>query len=81
MPGLSLEAWPGDNIDRVAASAQDIADKLDRSVGFTFNSVRCVAMPGGNAEKLAEMQQEAQNGELVVYSNSAKVEFELRRGK
>lgn len=78
-PGLTLETFGGDNVAVVCAEAQGIADKLDRAVGFTFNSVRCVAMPGGTAQRLVEMQQEAQSSALVVYSNSAKVEIEAAR--
>lgn len=76
-PGITLDVQPGDNIEAVCVEAQTIADNLGRSVGFHFNSVRCVAIPGGSAEKLAENQQEASRSELVVYSNSAAVEIEL----
>ncbi len=77
-PGLILETFGGDRVEDVCAEAQRIADKLDRSVGFTFNDVRCVALPGGKADKLTEMQQEAQRSHLVVYSNAAVIEIEAR---
>jgi hypothetical protein len=77
-PGLTLYVGGGHRLDEVCRDAQNIADTLKRSVGFTFNSVRCVAMPGGDAAKLAEMQQEASRSEFVVYSNSAAVEFETK---
>ena len=69
-PGLTMETFGGDDIEAVCAKAQDIANTLDRAVGFTFNSVRCVAVPKGDAAKLAERQQRAQRSQLVVHSDS-----------
>jgi hypothetical protein len=76
MPGLTMVNFECKGIEEVAREAQRIADLTDRSVGFEFNSVRCVAWPGGSAEKLAELQQEAQRHQLVVYSNSGSIEIE-----
>jgi hypothetical protein len=76
-PGLTLENFACESIADVAAEAQRIADTLDRSVGFTFNQVRCVALPGGKAETLAKMQQEAQRSQFVVCSDALRVDFEV----
>lgn len=69
-PGLTMKTFGGDSIDKTSAEAQRIADLLDRAVGFEFNSVRCVAVPGGNADKLADRQQRAQRSVLVVHSDN-----------
>ena len=69
-PGLTLDTFGGDDIETVCVEAQRIADLLNRGVGFQFNSVRCVAIPGGDAAKLAERQQRAQRSTLVVHSDS-----------
>lgn len=75
-PRLTLDVGAGDDLEATCLEAQTIADRLDRSVSFHFNSVRCVAVPGGTAQGLADIQQEAQRSQIVVYSNSAKVEIE-----
>jgi hypothetical protein len=68
-PGLTMNTFGGDDIEQVCAEAQRIADSVGRAVGFKFNSVRCVAVPGGSAAKLAERQQLAQRSEMVVHSD------------
>lgn len=80
IPGLTMTVYGGESIERAAKEAQRIADATDRAVGFTFNSVRCVAQPKGDAKRLIEMQQEAQRSQLVVYSDESKISVELSRG-
>lgn len=79
-PGLSLWIEPGQKIDEAARQAQLLADQTQRAVGFLFNSVRCVAWPGGDAERLSQAYHDALASELVVYSNSLAVEIERKSG-
>lgn len=51
---LRLEAEPGDDVDACATRAQIIADHLCIEVAFTFNTVECVANPGGWAPRLSD---------------------------
>lgn len=78
IPGLTMEVHAGASIDEAAREAQRIADATDRTVLFEFNGVRCIAWPQGRAEKLVELQQEAQRTRLTVYSNGSTVEMERR---
>ena len=68
MGKLTLETRAGTNIDDACRKAQSVADQTGFNVEFMFNSVLCVAQPGGNAEELAERQQEAQAAVPTVYS-------------
>jgi len=75
---VTLNVPPGTPIGIAAADAQDFADKADAAVDFQFNSVRCVAIPGGNAGELVERQQRASRCQFVVYSNISNIEVEER---
>lgn len=77
-PGLTMHVPPCTDIAKAAADAQGLVDTTNRCVGFTFNSVRCVAWPGGSAERLVEAYNEAANSELIVYSDSIAVKVERR---
>lgn len=44
---LKLEVEPGETIQDACIFAQEVADKCDHPVEFAFNSVDCVAEPGG----------------------------------
>jgi len=56
---LTLEVDPGCKVAEACTVAQRIANVAVTPVEFQFNSVLCVAVPGGDAELLAERQQEA----------------------
>ena len=45
---LTIEAYPGEDIDTCARKAQAVADLLSIPVGFDFNGVKCTADPGGD---------------------------------
>ena len=45
---LKLEVEPGETIQDACGEAQAIADKTAMDVEFEFNSVDCVAVPGGD---------------------------------
>jgi hypothetical protein len=66
---LILNVEPGDNIQKVAAFAQDIADKIEAAIMFEFNGVECFAVPGGSSLALVELQQERQGQKPRVFSD------------
>ena len=68
---LILEIRPGRNIQEACAMAQKIADTTSMTVVFDFNGVECVALKGGQASVLAELQQEAQSHKPSVSSHGA----------
>lgn len=45
---LKLEVEPGETVQDACREAQMIADATQWPVEFQFNSVDCVAMPGGD---------------------------------
>jgi hypothetical protein len=49
---LKLEVEPGETIQDACREAQEIADKTSWNVEFKFNSVDCVAVPGGDENTL-----------------------------
>ncbi len=51
---LRLEAIPGRDILRCSHEAINLANKLELTVTFDFNGVRCMACPGDNPESLAK---------------------------
>lgn len=61
---LDLECIAGTPIDLASEHAQRVADMLGIYVGFEFNGVRCLAVPGGDAVHLAASQQSEQNRQL-----------------
>lgn len=56
---LKLEVEPGETIEDACTHAQAVADASDQPVEFQFNSVLCVAVPGGDADRLHERQYAA----------------------
>lgn len=62
---LSIEISAGSSIERAAEDAQRIADILRVNVEFSFNEVRCLAVPGGMPDVLAERQQQEQARKLT----------------
>ena len=57
---MSIQPAPGADIVRVSADAQRIADMLGITVDFSFNGVKCRAVPGGSAAHLADRQHHEQ---------------------
>lgn len=51
---IDIDIRPGASIDSACIEAQRLADLLQIAVGFKFNSVECVAVPGGDADVLSE---------------------------
>lgn len=51
---MTFEPIAGSDPRHLAASAQRIADQLTVKVGYDFNGVHCVAVPGGSAKRLYE---------------------------
>jgi hypothetical protein len=66
---LTIEIEPGETIEDACNYAQDIADKCQWPVEFEFNSVLCIAQPGGDPAALYERQQQAQHTKPTVYSD------------
>lgn len=54
MPNLKIECVAGEAIADCCRAAQYIADQLRITVEFQFNSVKCLASPGGDGDLLAE---------------------------
>jgi len=57
---LKLDAYAGSSIEACCSSACQISDQLGLTVVFDFNGVKCIAVPNGDPEKLAEHQQSEQ---------------------
>lgn len=53
---MSIVPAPGAHIDRTSADAQRVADILGINIEFSFNGVKCRAVPGGCAKALASRQ-------------------------
>ena len=51
---VALEAMAGSSPEHLAQHAQRIADQLGVMAEYDFNGVRCIAWPGGSAQKLHE---------------------------
>jgi hypothetical protein len=66
---LQIKVEPGETIEEACFFAQEVADKSTWPVEFEFNSVLCVAQPGGDADALYERQQQAQHTKPTVYSD------------
>lgn len=49
---MSIVPAPGAHIDRTSADAQRVADILGINIDFSFNGVKCRAVPGGCAKAL-----------------------------
>ena len=49
---ITVEAAPGSNIDDVTKQAVALANKLEMTVWFDFNGVKCLARPGDDAMAL-----------------------------
>jgi hypothetical protein len=45
---VKIEVEPGEDIQDACREAQKIADAIEQPVEFEFNSVDCVAVPGGD---------------------------------
>lgn len=54
---IRIEPFPGADINRCAAQAIQLANKLDVTVMFGFNGVSCMACPGDSSEALAAEYQ------------------------
>lgn len=50
----SIEIEPGTAIEQACQDALRVANGLSIGVKFTFNGVKCYAMPGGSSDELAE---------------------------
>ncbi len=50
---LNLEAKAGSVVSNCASEAIDIANRLQITVMFDFNGVKCMACPGDNPTRLA----------------------------
>lgn len=50
---ITIEPILGRSIDSVSAKACQIATMLELDVHFTFNGVKCIALPGGDPVVLA----------------------------
>lgn len=57
---ISIEIYAGCTIERACEDAQRVANVLRIDCEFTFNGVRCLAVPQGYAGLLAERQQREQ---------------------
>lgn len=68
---VKLEIQPGTTIHQAAVDAQSVADGIQRAVFFDFNSVECRAIPGGNAELLADRCLRASRAHLLVDSSQS----------
>ena len=62
---IKIEIYAGTSIDDASRDAQWVADSLRIRCEFRFNDVKCVAVPGGNAARLAERQQREQSRKLT----------------
>lgn len=51
---VTLEPMIGSSPEHLAQDAQRIADQLGVMAEYDFNGVRCIALPGGSAQKLYE---------------------------
>ena len=49
---ITVEASPGSDIDSITKQAVKLADKLEMTVWFNFNGVKCLARPGDDAMAL-----------------------------
>lgn len=58
---LKLEVEPCETIQDACREAQEIANKTKMDVEFEFNSVDCVAVPGGDPITLYGKWYDAQN--------------------
>lgn len=65
---LVLEIEPGETIEDACREAQKFSNVTHMPVTFTFNSVDCVAVPGGDPELLAQRQHHASQSRLRVTS-------------
>lgn len=59
---LRVEFNPGDDIRNASEDAQCLADRLGVTVDFKFNTVTCIASPGGTATMLADEFMRAASG-------------------
>lgn len=66
-----MEIEPGETLAAACVNAQEVADKCEWPVEFQFNSVRCVAIPGGDAQELADRQNLASRTVIQVRSNGS----------
>lgn len=57
---LNAEAYGGAEVKETCAEMQRLADLLNCVISLDFNGVKCSAVPGGDAEKLAQRQQDKQ---------------------
>ena len=67
---LTLEAYAGSAIEHCCVMAQRVADTLGVNVGFNFNDVECLAMPGGtDAELISQwgVQIRRKNADLAPH--------------
>jgi hypothetical protein len=56
---LQLIVEPCEDLNDACRNAQRFADACEWDVEFQFNSVLCIAKPGGDPELLADRQREA----------------------
>lgn len=69
---LHLETQPGCDIRDCSAEAIDLANRLQITVMFDFNGVKCMACPGDNPSRLAN--------EAFRLINTTTGEYKLARG-
>lgn len=75
---LQLEIEPCETLNDACEFAQALADRNEHPVESMFNSVLCIAQPGGCKMKLAGRYREASSSYLTVYSGSSD-EIEVRQ--
>lgn len=62
---ITIEIAPGASIESACVDAQRVADLLGIDCQFQFNGVRCLAVPHGLSQVLAEAQQAEQARRLA----------------
>lgn len=65
---LIMIVEPGEDLSDACRNAQEFANDCHWDVEFDFNSVHCIAKPGGDPELLAHRQQEASRRTPTVHS-------------
>lgn len=67
---IKVEATAGCEITEAFVEAITIADKLNCFVQFDFNGVTCIAHPGGNPKKGAEIYHSVISDDSIEYKFS-----------
>jgi len=68
---LRLEVEPCETLQDACQAAQEISDQTLMDVEFEFNSVDCVAVPGGCPITLHNAQQRASQSRFRVTSGDS----------